>query len=95
MPPPAKRENLLLNLAFNIAIPSLILAKASTPEQAVLETTLGTCVTDLAASGIEPPALVVLGEVVRLRQGLDWLGALSGRVLNSDPLGTRHHSEAG
>lgn len=32
MPPPAKRENLLLNLAFNIAIPSLILAKASTPE---------------------------------------------------------------
>ncbi len=33
MPPPAKRENLLLNLAFNIAIPSLILAKASTPER--------------------------------------------------------------
>jgi len=33
MPPPAKRENLLLNLAFNIAIPSLLLAKASTPER--------------------------------------------------------------
>jgi hypothetical protein len=32
MPPPAKRENLLVNLLFNIAIPSLILAKASTPE---------------------------------------------------------------
>lgn len=32
MPPPAKRENLLINLLFNIAIPSLILAKASTPE---------------------------------------------------------------
>lgn len=32
MPPPAKRENLLVNLIFNIAIPSLILAKASTPE---------------------------------------------------------------
>lgn len=32
MPPPAKRENLLLNIAFNIAIPSLILAKASKPE---------------------------------------------------------------
>jgi hypothetical protein len=25
--------------------------------------------------------------VVRLRAGLDWLGALSGRVLVSDPLG--------
>jgi len=33
MPPPAKRENRLVNLLFNIAIPSLILAKASTPER--------------------------------------------------------------
>ncbi len=33
MPPPAKRENLLINLLFNIAIPSLLLAKASTPER--------------------------------------------------------------
>lgn len=33
MPPPAKRENLLVNLLFNIAIPSLLLAKASTPER--------------------------------------------------------------
>jgi uroporphyrin-III C-methyltransferase len=29
----------------------------------------------------------VVGEVVRLRTGLDWLGALSGRVLEADPLG--------
>lgn len=33
MSAPAKRENLLVNLLFNIAIPSLILAKASTPER--------------------------------------------------------------
>ncbi|MCC5023957.1 MAG: MFS transporter [Candidatus Synoicihabitans palmerolidicus] len=33
MSPPTKRENLLVNLAFNIAIPSLILAKASTPDR--------------------------------------------------------------
>ncbi len=33
MPEPAKRENLLVNLLFNIAIPSLILAKASTPDR--------------------------------------------------------------
>lgn len=31
--PPAKRENLLLNLAFNILAPSLILAKLSAPER--------------------------------------------------------------
>lgn len=33
MPSPAKRENLLVNLLFNIAIPSLLLAKASTPDR--------------------------------------------------------------
>ena len=43
---------------------------------------------DVAASGIEPPAMVVIGEVVRLRAGLDWLGALDGRVL--DRRSSRH-----
>ena len=43
----------------------------------------------LAASGLEPPAIVVVGEVVRLRAALDWLGALAGRELVADPLGTR------
>lgn len=33
MPPPAKRENLLVNLVCNIAIPSLIMAQASKPER--------------------------------------------------------------
>ena len=33
MPPPAKRENLLYNLLFNIAIPSLLLAQASKPDR--------------------------------------------------------------
>ncbi len=51
-----------------------------------METSLGTCVDDVAKSGIEPPALVVIGEVVRLRAGLDWMGAMNGRVLTSDPL---------
>ena len=46
----------------------------------------------LAASGLEPPAIVVLGEVVRLRAALDWLGALAGRVLVADPLGPQARS---
>ena len=45
--------------------------------------------------GIEPPAIVVIGEVVRLRAGLDWLGALAGRVLVSDPLGLGLGRDAG
>ena len=67
--------------------PVAIIAGASLPQQTVLETTLGRCATDAAEQGIEPPAIVVVGEVVRLRAGLDWLGALTGRVLVADPLG--------
>lgn len=66
-----------------------IVCNASLSSQQVLETTLGKCFADAAAAGIEPPAIVCVGEVVRLRKGLDWLGALSGKVLESDPLGLR------
>ena len=44
---------------------------------------------------VVPPAIFVVGEVVRLRDGLDWLGALDGRQLNADPLGTRRRNDAG
>ncbi|MCH8155469.1 MAG: uroporphyrinogen-III C-methyltransferase, partial [Proteobacteria bacterium] len=71
------------------AEPVALISKASTAEQRVLESTLGTCAEDAVAEGIEPPCLVVIGEVVRLRAGLDWLGALSGRILEADPLGDR------
>ena len=75
--------------------PVAIVSKASTAEQRVLETTLGDCHRDAVAADIAPPCLVVIGEVVRLRAGLDWLGALTGRVLDADPLGARRGREAG
>ena len=71
------------------------IAKATTPDQSVLETTLGACAADVAKHGIEPPAMVVVGQVVRLRAALDWLGAIGGRKLEADPLGTRHHDQTG
>jgi uroporphyrin-III C-methyltransferase len=77
------------------AEPVAIVSKAATPGQRVLETTLGRAAADAAASGIEPPAVVVVGEAVRLRAGLDWLGAAEGRPLDPDPLGLRRRSEAG
>jgi uroporphyrin-III C-methyltransferase len=46
----------------------------------VLETTLERCADDVAANGIEPPALVVVGDVVLLRPALDWIGAMSHRA---------------
>ncbi len=69
------------------AEPVAMVARATTPEQTVVETTLGACIADIAAAAPEPPAVVVVGEVVRLRAGLDWLGALAGRALDPDPLG--------
>jgi uroporphyrin-III C-methyltransferase len=74
--------------------PVAAIAKATTAEQQVLESTLGKVAADIAASGIEPPAMVVVGEVVRLRGGLDWLGALAGKRLIADPLGQKSRSES-
>jgi uroporphyrin-III C-methyltransferase len=75
--------------------PVAIVSKATGPDQRVLESTLAACAADVEACGIEPPAIVVVGEVVRLRAGLDWLGALDGRALVPDPLGTRQQGRTG
>ncbi len=67
--------------------PVAFVCNAATPDQTVLETTLARAEADVMASGLEPPAIVVVGEVVRLRPALDWLGALhDGRTLAADPL---------
>ena len=75
--------------------PVAIVSNATTEAQQVLETTLGKAAADVSGSGLEPPAIVVIGEVVRLRAGLDWLGALRGRQLTADPLGVRAAPESG
>jgi uroporphyrin-III C-methyltransferase len=64
-----------------------LVARATTPEQTVVETTLEHAARDATKQGLAPPAMVVIGEVVRLRAGLDWIGALAGRALEPDPLG--------
>lgn len=66
--------------------PVAIVSRATLPGQTVLETTLGACVAAAEAAAVAPPAVVVVGEIVRLRAGLDWPGALGGRVLDPDPL---------
>lgn len=67
--------------------PMAFVCDATTADQRVLITTLGTAVADVEKSELSPPAIVVIGEVVRLHEGLDWLGAASGKVLSPDPLG--------
>ncbi|MFQ5955449.1 MAG: uroporphyrinogen-III C-methyltransferase [Kiloniellales bacterium] len=77
------------------AEPVAIVSKAATRAQLVIETTLGRAPEDAEAGGVEPPAIIVVGPVVRLRAALDWLGALDGRVLEPDPLGNRRRRKIG
>ncbi len=72
--------------------PVAIVSHAATPEQQVLETTLARAAADAAAHRLEPPAVIAVGPVVRLRAGLDWIGAALGRRLDPDPLGI--HTQA-
>lgn len=75
--------------------PVAFVCDASTDKQSVLETTLGDAAKDVEASGLRPPAIVVVGEVVRLRKGLDWYSALKdGHTLVADPLGVRSKGES-
>lgn len=85
----------LINAGRSPNEPLAIVCNASLPHQDVLETTLGDAVRAAEMRKMEPPSIVVLGEVVRLRSALDWLGALQGRVLEKDPLNNRSQSKVG
>ena len=79
----------LIDCGRSVDEPVGIVCNSSLAGQQVLETTLGRCAEDAANANMTPPAIVCVGEVVRLRAGLDWLGALSGRALAADPLGLK------
>ena len=85
----------LLNAGRKSDEPVAFVCEATTKNQRVLETTVGASVRDLEDAGIKPPAIVVVGQAVRLRAALDWLGALEGRVLERDPLGTNSCKDVG
>ncbi len=59
--------------------PAAIVSNASFPDQSVRVTTLGGL--GAAAAESTAPAILVVGENVALRQGMDWLGAMAGKVL--------------
>lgn len=73
--------------------PVAVVTNATTAAQAVLETTLGRLVADLAASALQPPAIICVGRAVLMRQTLDWQAMAAGAPpRHLDPLGTRARS---
>jgi uroporphyrin-III C-methyltransferase len=73
--------------------PAAIVSDATFGKQNVFVTTLAK-LGDAAAQSTAP-AIIAIGENVKLREGLDWLGAMGGKLLNPDPLGRETLSEAG
>jgi uroporphyrinogen III methyltransferase/synthase len=52
--------------------PVAVVRWASTPEQQSVEGTLATITEVVREAGIKPPALIIVGEVVKLRNTIDW-----------------------
>ncbi|SFK01831.1 uroporphyrinogen-III C-methyltransferase [Pseudovibrio ascidiaceicola] len=63
----------LINGGRRAAEPVAVICNATQQTQQVLETTLSSCAEDIASSGLKPPAIVVVGEVVNLREQLNWI----------------------
>ncbi len=75
--------------------PVAVVTSATTADQQVLETTLGALVADLAASTLEPPAIICVGRSVLMRQALDWQAMAMGEApRNTDPLGRGRPAES-
>jgi len=53
-------------------LPAALVEKATLPEQRVIEGTLASLPEAAAAAAVKPPALLIVGEVVRLRERLAW-----------------------
>jgi len=60
------------------AEPVVLISKATTKAQRVLETTLSDCAADFAADPLPPPVLIVVGPVVEYRKTLQWFPESAG-----------------
>ena len=52
--------------------PAAVIRWGTHPEQQTLVTTVGTAAADVAATGLKPPAIFIVGNVVKLREQLRW-----------------------
>ncbi|WP_303815196.1 uroporphyrinogen-III C-methyltransferase [Selenomonas ruminantium] len=75
--------------------PAAVIRWGTKPEQRTLITTVGKAAEDVAKNGIKPPAIFIVGEVVNLRDSLQWFDNLSQRPLfGKRILVTRARSQA-
>lgn len=64
----------LMAHGMSAEVPVALVSKGTTPEQEVITGTLETIVPKLENREVKAPTLVIIGDVVTLRNRLDWLG---------------------
>lgn len=75
--------------------PAAVIRWGTKPEQEVLITTVGKAAEDVRRTGLKPPAIFIVGEVVKLRDKLQWFDKLSQHPLyGKTVLVTRARSQA-
>lgn len=75
--------------------PAAVIRWGTKPEQRVLVTTVGRAAEDVERAGLKPPAIFLVGDVVKLRDRLQWFDRLSQRPLfGRRVLVTRARSQA-
>jgi uroporphyrin-III C-methyltransferase len=61
------------------ATPAAVIASVTTPEERILVSTIDRVAADARAQGFEPPAIVVVGEIVAVRERLSAMAAKAGQ----------------
>lgn len=66
----------LINNGRDPATPVALIREGTRPQQEVISGTLSNIVDKVAQAGFKPPAVIIVGEVVELRQELQWVESL-------------------
>jgi uroporphyrin-III C-methyltransferase len=64
----------LIRYGRDAGTPAACIERGTTPQQRVVVSTLENLAADVAAAGLKAPVATVVGEVVRLREKLEWFG---------------------
>jgi uroporphyrin-III C-methyltransferase / precorrin-2 dehydrogenase / sirohydrochlorin ferrochelatase len=65
----------LIEHGAGAALPAAVIAQGTLPQQRVVTATLSTLAAAVSAAGLISPALLIVGEVVRLQHSLGWFGS--------------------
>jgi uroporphyrin-III C-methyltransferase len=74
----------MLQAGIVASTPAAVIVSATTPKQRVLVSTLERLAGDARAQKLEPPAIVVIGEIVKLRTELAGDAAITAKELKSE-----------